>query len=594
MTLSLTYSTIRAIILATFCWIILPVSSQIQHGQLREEILENQRQPGQEVSPTNRRTLAPPSPVAPIRTPFDRGSRIIYLENADQMLFDQRARPDIQVLKGNVRFRHDDAILTCDSAHLNRNTNSIDAFSNVRIVQGDTLFVYGDVLYYSGQTRLARLRGNVRMINRNTTLTTDSLNYDRNTQLAYYFTGGQVVDPQNTLTSVWGQYSTATEDALFRSDVKLVNQNFIMTADTLQYNARNHIANIIGETHIVYQDETDIFTSRGWYNTQTERSMLLNRSLIVHQEGKTLTGDTIFYDKAQQYGEAFGRVMLNDTVQKVTLHGNYVYYNEERELGIATDSALLVDWSTEHSMYIHADTLKTFKDSTFNEARAWFNVRFFREDLQGLSDSLSYSSRDSIIHLINQPVVWQENQQLSANTVRVFLKDESVGKVQLDQSAMTVERVDSMFFNQIVGKEIVANLDSGVLYRVDVSGNAETVYFVRDDADNLLLGANRTESSFVVMHFENRKINRIVLTAASSGVFYPIEKLTDEIMFLQDFFWIEGQRPKSPEDVFTRYPSGDRPKFFFTVNNAISSGGADIDIEAIEDIESNEENQIRD
>ncbi len=578
------------------CWLLLPVNAQIQHGQLREEVLESQKPPAQEPRRTTRRTLAPPPPVAPIRTPFDRSSRLIYLENADEMQFDQRARPDIQVLKGRVRFRHDDAILTCDSAYLNRRTNSIDAFSNVRIVQGDTLFIYGNVLYYSGQTRLARLRGNVRMINRNTTLTTDSLNYDRNTQLAYYFTGGKIVDPENTLTSVWGQYSTATEDALFRRDVKLVNQNFVMNSDTLKYNAKNHIANIVGETHIVYQDETDIFSNRGWYNTQTDRSMLLNRSLIVHQEGKTLTGDTVFYDKAKQYGEAFGSVVLNDTVQKSTLYGHYVYYNEERELGIATDSALLVDWSTEQRMYIHADTLKTYKDSTFNEARAWFNVRFYREDLQGFADSLRYSSRDSTIHLINQPVVWQEGQQFSANTIRVYLKNESVERVQLDQSAMTVERVDSMYFNQIVGKEIVAHLDSGVLHRVDVSGNAETVYFVRDDADNSIVGANRTESSFVVMHFKDRKIDRIVLTAASSGVFYPIERVTDEIIFLPDFFWIEGQRPNSPEDVFTRYPLGERPKFFFAEKNpipALTEEIGDEDVESLIDVEGIDENQIR-
>src|SRR5690606_5436260 len=160
----------------------------------------------------------------------------------------------------------------------------------------------------------------------------------------------KVVDPENTLTSVWGQYSTATEDALFRDDVKLVNKNFVMNSDTLKYNAKNSIANIVGDTHIVYQDETDIYSDLGWYNTKSERSMILNRSMMVNKEGKTLTGDTIFYDKSVKYGEGFGNVILNDTVQKSTLYGDYIYYNEDTELGIATDSALLVDWSGEYSM----------------------------------------------------------------------------------------------------------------------------------------------------------------------------------------------------------------------------------------------------
>ena len=559
-----TYVLKQWLILLTLFTLTVPANTQIQHRQLRKEVLESQK-PAQ---PTNqgknrRARLAPLPPVAPIRTPFDRRARIIYLENADVIRFDQLARPDVQVLTGKVRFRHEGATLTCDSAYFNRVTNSLDAFSNVRIVQGDTLFIYGDVLYYSGQTKMARLRGKVRLVNRKTTLSTDSLNYDRNTQLAYYFTGGKIVDPENTMTSVWGQYSTSSEDALFRNDVKLVNKNFVMNSDTLKYNSKTHVAEIVGKTHIVYQDETDIYTDRGWYNTNTERSMLLNRSRIVDKEGKSLTGDTVFYDKGGKYGEAFGSVILKDTVQKSTLSGHYVYYNEDTELGIATDSALLVDWSGDKHMYVHADTLKTYKDSIYSQARAWLNVRFYRDDLQGISDSLRFSARDSIIHLVNQPVVWQEGQQLSGQTIRVYTRNKAIEKVQIDQSAITSARVDSLYFNQIGGKEIVAYIDSGALVRVDVSGNAETVYFVRDDADSILAGANRTESSFVVMHFKNKEIDRIVLSAASSGVFYPIELVTDEVIYLTDFFWVDGMRPKSPTDVFTRYPVGERPKFFF-------------------------------
>ena len=494
-------------------------------------------------------------------------AKIIYLENADLVSFDQLLKPDVQILNGNVRFRHDDAVLTCDSAYFYRNTNSLDAFSNVKIVQGDTLFVYGDKLYYNGNTKLVRLRGRARMENRNTTLTTDSLNYDRTSQLAYYFTGGKVVDPENTLTSVWGQYSTRSEDALFSDNVKLVNENFVMNSDTLMYNAQSHRANIVGKTHILYQDETDIYTNKGWYNTQTDRFMLLNRSFLINKEGKSMTGDTIFYDKTIKYGEIFGQGVLKDTVQQSTLYGNYVYYNEDTELGIATDSALLVDWSNEKHMYIHADTLKTFKDSIFNEAIAWRNVRFYREDIQGLADSLTYSSRDSVINLMNEPVLWQENQQFSSETIRILTKNQEVYQVHMQQSSMTVELVDSMFFNQISGKDIIAHLDSGEIKRVDVNGNAETVYFIREESDNSLIGANRTESSFVVIHFEDKKIDRIVLTPASSGEFHPIEMVQDDFIYLTNFFWLETHRPMSEKEVFTRFPEGDRPRFSMRPKN---------------------------
>lgn len=560
------------IIVGWICLSCLTLPAQIQHKKLREDILKEssgskqepikeKNQAGSSKKSPRVKKLEPLAPVAPIRTPYDQTTaKIIYMENADLISFNQLLRPDVQILNGNVRFRHDDAVMTCDSAYFYRNSNSMDAFSNVKIVQGDTLFVYGDKLYYDGNTKLARLRGRVWMINRNTTLTTDSLNYDRNTQLAYYFTGGKIVDPENTLTSVWGQYSTRTEDALFSDSVKLVNENFVMDADTLTYNTKSHIANLVGETHIVYQDETDIFTNKGWYNTQSERSMLLNRSFLFNKEGKSLTGDTVFYDKAVKYGEVFGNAILKDTVQKSTLFGNYVYYNEEKELGIATDSALLVDWSNEDYMYIHADTLKTFKDSIYNEALAWRNVRFFREDIQGLADSLIYSSRDSIMHLINEPIVWQEKQQYSSEKISILTKNKKVYQVQLEQAAMVTEKVDSSYFNQISGKDIIAHIDSNQIRRVDVNGNAETIYFIREEADSILIGANRTESSFVVIHFKDKKIDRIVLTPSSSGEFHPIIKLTDEFIYLTNFFWLEEHRPLTKDDVFLRFPEGERQK----------------------------------
>lgn len=560
----------RVILIALLVLSVPNLPAQIQHRKLRKEVLESRQTPVQTTPAPRKRgkakPLPAPPPVAPIRTPYDKqNARIIVMENADLLLFDQLIRPDVQIANGNVKFRHDNATMTCDSAYFYMNTNSLDAFSRVVINQGDTLFAYGDRLYYDGNTKLARLRGNVRLENRKTILTTDSLNYDRTTQLAYYFTGGKIKDPENTLTSVWGQYSTATDDALFSNKVKLVNESFTMDSDTLLYNTRNHIADMVGKTHILYNDETDIFTDKGWYNTDTERSMLLNRSQVINKEGKFLVADTIFYDKKTGYGESFGKVEMKDTVQKSTLLGNYVYYNEDTELGIATDSALLVDWSdAEKTMYIHADTLQTYKDdSLFHHAKAWFNVRFYREDIQGLADSLFYDGKDSVLTLYREPVLWQENQQMSANKIAILTQNQDVKQVNLEEAAIVVEMVDSIHFNQITGKEIVAFVDSSQIKRVEVNGNAETIYYAREDSDSVLLGANRTESSKVVIHFIDKKIDRVVLTAASSGVFYPLHRVTDEKTRLERFFWAENLRPLSKEEVFLRFPKGDRPKVAF-------------------------------
>jgi lipopolysaccharide export system protein LptA len=551
------------------CLFIVVLQAQIHPKQLRKEVLQSQApaKPVQKPQKGGRRTnafgkpLPPMKPLAPIISPLNlRGVTLVYLENSETLSFDKLLQPDMQVLRGNVRFRHDNALLYCDSAYFYEKANSLDAFGHVKIVQGDTLFVYGDVLYYDGNTKLARMRHNVRMENRKTTLTTDSLNYDRITNLAYYYTGGRIVDQVNTLTSIWGQYSTTTNEALFKKDVHLVNKNYKLDADSLRYNTKTHIANLIGPTHILYNDETDIYSNRGWYNTATERSMLLNRSLVKHKDGKTLVGDTIFYDKKQQYGEGFSRVVMTDPKQKSTLYGNYSYYSDKTKIGMAADSALLVDWSSKDTMQVHADTLFTSKDSIYDVARGYYHVRFYRNDVQGICDSLVYSGRDSIMNMHGEPVLWSDNNQLSGEFIQAFTKNKKVNKIHVQRGAVAVQHQDSVFYNQLSGKEIIAHVDSNELKRVNVNGNAETIYYPVDDKDSTLIGLNKTQSSFVVMYLKNKKINRVVLTSASSGTMYPMTQLSGSDLYLKNFFWLEDQRPKNKMNLFKTFPKKDRFK----------------------------------
>jgi lipopolysaccharide export system protein LptA len=554
------------VLFGVLCLFFAVISAQIIHPrQLRNEVLRSQLGSNKAIVKSKKNKVIKvqkPSVLLapPINFSANKKGTLVYLENSETLSCDQLLRPDVQVLKGSVRFRHDNALLYCDSAYFYEGANSLDAFGNVRIVQGDTLFVYGDILYYDGNIKLARMRHNVKMENRKTTLFTDSLNYDRLGNVAYYYTGGKIVDPLNTLTSIWGQYSPTTNEALFKTKVHLVNKNFVLDSDTLKYNTKTSVANIVGPTHILYNKETNIYTNRGWYNTATELMMLLDRSLIKEKDGKTLVGDTLFYDKKQKYGEGFNHVVLNDTIQKSTLIGNYLYYHETKQIGLAADSAILVDWSSKDTLYVHADTLRTSKDSIYDVMRGFYNVRFYRNDAQGLCDSLSYSGRDSVMNMLGEPVLWAEKNQLSGEIIQAFTKKQKLERVHIQKSAMTVQQQDSIHFNQLSGKEIIAYMDSGQLKKVDVNGNAETIYYPMDDKDSTLVGLNKTQSSFVKMFIKNKKVERIVMTSASTGNMYPLGQLTGSDMFLKNFFWIDNQRPKKKEDVLLTFTKGKRLK----------------------------------
>lgn len=486
-------------------------------------------------------------------TQKESGVTLVYLEHCETLSFDEANLPETQVLRGNVRFRHDSALLYCDSAYFYEKRNALDAFGHVRIVQADTFVGYGDKLFYDGNQRLARFRRNVRLEDGKMTLYTDSLNYDRQRDIAYYYSGGRVCDDQNTLTSLWGQYLPATNTASFKTNVRLVNPDFTLMSDTLNYHTETHVADIVGPTKMVYKEETTIFSTKGWYNTETDESMLLNRSVIKQQDGKSMTGDSVFYNQREGWGEMFGAMELVDSLQQVTLCGNYGYYDEQSEFGWATDSALLVDWSSRDTMFMHADSMFVLKDTLGQIMRAYRHVRIYRSDMQAICDSMVYTEHDSLMRLFHKPVMWNEGQQVSAKFIEVFMKDSTVDRAHLVEAAFVTRQVDSLQFDQMSGKEMYAYMKNGQIARVFVSGNAETVFFPKEE-DGTIMGVNKTQSSYVNVYMKEGEVDKVVFTSASNGTMYPVDHLSQGETLLSGYFWAEDERPKNKMDVFN-HPS---------------------------------------
>ena len=460
--------------------------------------------------------------------------------------------PDAQILIGNVAFRHDSVYMYCDSACFYEKTNSLEAFDNVKMVQGDTLFLYGDYLFYDGNTQIAQVRYNVRMENKNTTLLTDSLNYDRIYNLGYYFDGGTLMDEENVLTSEWGEYSPATKISVFNYDVKLVNPKFTLTSDTLRYSTATKIANILGPSDIV-SDANHIYSELGFYNTQIGQAELLDRSVLTN-EGKRLTGDSLFYDRVKGYGEAFDNVIMTDTVNKNMLTGDYCYYNELTKYAFATKKAVVVDYSQGDSLFMHADTLQMYTyylntDSMFRETRAYHKVRMYRSDVQGVCDSLVFSSKDSCLTMYYDPILWNNNQQLLGEKIMIYMNDSTIDWAHIQNQALSVEQLDSTSYNQVTGKEMKAWFQGGEMRKVDVIGSVRLVYYPME-SDSTLIGMNVSETSLLNMFLENRKMKKMIMSPKSNGTLYPMLQRPPEKMKLDNFVWFDYIRPLDKEDIF--------------------------------------------
>ena len=254
------------------------------------------------------------------------------------------------------------------------------------------------------------------MINKDVTLETYVFYYDVANNLGYYDNNGTITDAENRLSSGYGEYNPDTKEAEFREHVVLQDlkkEDFKISTEQLRYNTGTHIANIVSPT-VIETDSGTVYTSNGWYDTETEISELYDRSRVISNGGTELTGDTLFYDHAAGFGEAWGKMVLTDSVRQSMLEGDYGCYYQEQDSSFATGHARVLEYSRQDTLYLHGDTIRTYllEDSTHILA-VYPKVRFWRVDIQGLCDSLSFLERDSTLYMFRHPIVWNEARQLS-------------------------------------------------------------------------------------------------------------------------------------------------------------------------------------
>lgn len=472
----------------------------------------------------------------------------VYLIHANTLSFDKAVKPDAQILNGDVCFRHDSSYMYCDSAYFFEQTNSLEAFGSVRMEQGDTLFVYGDYLFYDGNAQVAYLRENVRMENEQVTLFTDSLNYERVPNIGYYFEGGLIVDSLNQLSSFYGQYSPGTKQAVFNDSVRLENRDFTLYSDTLRYDTESRIATILGPSVIV-SDSGTIHTSRGWYDTMGNTSLLLDRSQ-VESGGKILTGDSIFYNRDTGMGEVYGNMSLIDTARHVTLQGEYGYYDEQSGYAFATDSARFLEYSQGDTLFLHADTLQMATvDSVYREIKAYYGVRFYRTDMQGVCDSMQFNTRDSVLYMYAEPVLWNEQYQLYGDTIAVYMNDSTIEYAHVIQFAFAAQHVDSSHYNQLKGNDLKAYFEGQSVRRIDVAGNAESIFYPLEK-DGAKVGMNETKSGFLTIWVKDNKLDKLKIWPNPVGSMTPIPDLKPDQKMLKDFYWFDYLRPKNRDDIY--------------------------------------------
>lgn len=501
----------------------------------------------------------------------------IFLVHADNLRYNEFEQPNAQRLSGKVHFRQGNMNMYADSAVYFQAANSFEAFGHVRILQGDTMSLVGEHLYYDGEAMLAQMRLNVTLRHRKQILMTDSLNFDRLYDVGYFFNGGRLVDGQNDLTSDWGEYYLGEQKASFNFNVKLKNPKFTLTTDTLHYNVRTKWAEVQGPSNI-YHGKDVVYTERGYYNSEKEIYRLSNRSKraelyhnAITRNGRItdyesrLLGDSLVYGKNDKM-KVFGHVFYEDKKNRGQLMGDYGEYHEVLGIAMATGHALAKEYSQgKDTLFVHADTLRLYsydvetdrpktKDTknVYRVLHGYFHVRSFRNDVQAVCDSLVFNSQKKLLTLYRDPIVWNDNRQVLGEEINVFTNDSTIDSIHVDRQALLVEQLhtdSAIVYNQIAGQQMRSYFINGQMDHNEVQGNVCIVYYPLDK-DSILDNVVYAETSKLRMTLANKKLKRI-WGPATTGTVYPAALAPSDKTKLSNFAWFDYIRPLNKNDLFT-------------------------------------------
>ncbi len=447
-------------------------------------------------------------------------------------------------LLGGVQMKHQNSLIYCDSAHFFRETNKARLFGDVRIVdQVDPIQTRSAYAEYDGNTKIAKLRTNVVFTNQKTTLYTDNLDFDRASNIAYYNNDGKVVDSVNVLTSKRGTYEINLERITFEDEVVLINPDYTMKTNYLVYLTVPKTAETKGLTNLISKEGNTLDAQKGsFYNTQLKQFQFY--AGIVETETSRVKAEQLFYDEQKAYYEGKENVSVYNKEREIEVYGDVGEYWENRKYSLVHGNALVRKYFEKDTLFVTADSLIS-QDSEGDSAKfllAFRSINLVKADLSGLADSLVYNYSDSSIQLFQDPVMWSQTSQISADSMIFFLANEELDRVFMKDKAFVITQDTIFNFNQMKGRTMMAYFKEGQISRLNIDGNGESLYFALE-GDTLTQGVNRTLSANIKLVFVGGAIRRVTYGIKPDGTFTPLQKLTEENSRLEGFKWRLEEKP---------------------------------------------------
>ena len=482
---------------------------------------------------------------------FSQKTSKILIDHSDFIDINEIEMPNATLLTGNVKVSHDGVVMTCNKAYYFKDENYIKAFGEVEMVQGDTLYLNSKYAEYNGNVKKAFATGNVVMHSPESTMSTDTINFDRNSQEAFFTNYGTIINKNNTLKSKAGKYFVKEKKYQFLTSVVLTNPEYTIKSNHLDYYTAQGDSYLKGPSTITGKDNF-IYTENGYYNSKKNSGNFKKKSYIKYKD-RLIEGDSLYYDRKKEFASGTNNVKITDSINKAIIKGHYgeVYKNKD-SLYITKHASIRYKIEND-SMFISAKKIIVTGKTGERLVIGQKNVRFFKTDLSGKCDSIHSDQKVALTKLIGKPILWNFESQMTGDIMHLIgnNKTEKLDSLKILNNTFIISKdTIGTGYNQIKGLNLYGKFKENKLYEADVVKNTEVVYFMRNDK-NELIGINKNVSSRINMTMDDKsKVDTITFFDTVDGDIYPDKDLPENARKLRGFLWRGDERIKSKEEIY--------------------------------------------
>ncbi|WP_170120345.1 OstA-like protein [Hydrotalea sandarakina] len=513
------------------------------------------------------------------------GKKTITIIHADTYNFQNKdTAGQFIALVGHAEVQQNRTLFYADSIVLNQKLNILEAFGNVHINDADSVQTYSQYLKYLGKEKKAFLKNKVKLTDGKGVLTTNDLEYDTQIKIGKYVNGGKLVNGQSVLTSKEGTYYGDTRDVIFKKNVVLIDPEYKIYTDTLLYNINTNITTFISPSKIINGNRTILVTD-GYYDLKNKVANFSKRPFI-DDSTYTFTADYMAFNDSTGIGEFQGNAVYRskDSTGGYDIIANKIKTNRKEDAFLATEQPILLIKQEKDSIYVGADTLRSGKLSTLIKTRpvpvirdslgaaerllidsaqiakdtsnnrfieAYHHVKIFSDSLQAVGDSLFYTQFDSAFRLFTHPIVWSNENQISGDTIYLFLANKKPKELSVFENALTISKAGNNYYNQVRGNSTHAFFNDGKINYIHTRGTpADNIYFVEDE-NHKFIGVNQSTCSVIDAYFKDGEIQKVLFINDLKGVMSPMKQANPESLKVRGFKWQDNLRPKNKYAVFS-------------------------------------------